>query len=84
MRKSITAAVAASLCFSTAATAAPVASAAPAASKLSLGSNVRAHSSAKRSSKLAGAGIAVALGVVGIVAGGVIVGVRDDDSPDSN
>jgi len=49
------------------------------ASKLSL----RAATASKHKSDLAGAPIIAIIGVVAIVAGGVIIATQDDDSPDS-
>lgn len=85
MRSAILAAAAMSLCCTSAAFAAPTTpSAGTAASKLSIGSNVRASTPGKRSSKAIGPGIGVALGVIGIVAGAVVVSTSDDDEADSN
>jgi hypothetical protein len=49
------------------------------ASKLSL----RAATSSKHDSDLAGAPIIAVIGIVAIVAGGVIIATQDDDKPDS-
>lgn len=49
------------------------------ASKLSL----RSATSSEHDSELAGAPIIAVLGIVAIVAGGVIIATQDDDTPDS-
>lgn len=68
----------------TALVAAPVAAAPinPAAS-LSVSKSVRASSPTAKKSKLAGTGLILAIAAAGIVAGGVIIAV-DDDNSDSN
>jgi len=50
-----------------------------AASKLSL----RSATASKHQSDIAGAPIIAIIGVVAIVAGGVIIATQDDDTPDS-
>jgi len=49
------------------------------ASKLSL----RASTASKSKSDIAGAPIIAVIGILGIVAGGVIIATQDDDTPDS-
>lgn len=49
------------------------------ASKLSL----RASTASKGKSDIAGAPIIAVIGILGIVAGGVIIATQDDDTPDS-
>lgn len=65
-----------------AAIAQPAAIAAPAASQLSLNSSVRAETSSDESLQISPAFGAI-LGVVGIIAGAVIVVSDDEDSPSS-
>ena len=75
----ILASVAASAALVSLATAPALAASEPAASRLSL----RASTASKHDSDIAGAPIIAIIGIVAIVAGGVIIATQDDDSPDS-